>query len=1761
MTDRCCPEPDLLQRLLQGEVSGEEAETLEEHMLSCDACAENAGRLSRTDELSRSVRTAQQFAGDEQLLADVIERGKQLRSDVETVQSVETVLIGDRTPDDAPPEPSKKFDPQDIDFLHSPVQDDEIGRLGGYRILEVLGVGGMGVVFRAEDPRLRRQVALKAMKPAVAASKSAKERFLNEAQAAAAIEHDHIVTIHQVGEDRGIPFIAMRYLQGESLQSRLDREHRVDQREVVRLGRQIALGLAAAHERGLIHRDIKPDNVWLDSKQGRVKILDFGLVRSTSQDAGLTQSGMVVGTPKYMAPEQAEGQTVDHRCDLFSLGSVLYHLASGQAPFEGPNLTSTLLAVARANPTPITTLCPQLHPELAALIMLLLSKGPTARPQTATEVAELLEEIDHQFDALAHTETRIAPQVSSSKEPEETAAFVPQIVTDDSGRPPRRRKSAAAGWWLFGTALLAGIIFLVTSQGTVTIDIAEDLANEVRVDIRDGGETVAVLSEDNDWSVRLIGGQYQLEMSGGGDEFSLKGNTLTVSRFGRSIVQMEHIPSTPPRAAAGLPSSAQAATTPLANYALSFDGENDYVETPVRFDVTQPLTVEAYVTVPKQPEWNQVVLCDANLGGFGLGPRENGKWRMDVQALGGQGSKRDEVGYVRVEANDEIEYGRRTHVAAVYDGRIVRLYVDGKVQTRGRAVEDLVPSTLPILIGANPNEDVGTAENFLGTIDEVRISSTACYTKDFTPAERLDVDEHTLALYHFDDAEGTMLTDASGNGHHGTIHGATWVRVDDELNVIDDEPLATPADPYARDRAVAQWVVSQGGTVGAGYLDGNRWVGFTNASSIEEAGEAPIVLTAAGLASLDISDDDLERFAGLPALEAIGIGLTDVTVNGLHHLVKCPRLLRIQVNKARIQASELTVLKEAPSVFHLHLDIEQVDDQWVFLKELPRLRQLSINGRETPNLEQLQHYLQLRLVAFPRISQLDPSLIETLQAANPQLRILVGSGDSIQVLGTDPLLDSARRLIDLGVSFRGTVLADNSNFDLDDSESLGNSRVFSISEASIPVGTILTLEQRKQLASITHYWHSFDAPETRDADAFVEQLGNQSLINSLVLVDSDLTDAGLDSLAAQILLKRLDVRRTHVTQSAVERFHRQLPSCLVISDFGRIEYEHRLPKGWELPAEEPTTYLWPDDQPAPAIAPFTPEEAQQHQAAWAEHLDVPVEIENSIGMKFRVIPPGEFLMGSSEEESQRLLEELTAKDLPVYENKIPREVPQHRVVLTNAFAMGSHEVTRRQFRQFVDATGHTTEAERDGLGGEGYQEGQEGRVRSPEFLWHTGIGSGMLTDEHPVVNVSFSDAVAFCEWLSEQEGVPYRLPTEAEWEYACRAGSTTRFHFGNDDAQLGDYASLGGPLVTVGQHQPNAFGLFDVYGSVWEICPDFYGSYTAEPAIDPVANLEYDARIARGGSWTNPPVLFRSAIRWGFAWKEGDGGSSLNFGFRVVRDISNGPDPQRLGADEFISAVGDLGGTIFWQGSAARQAVSIEKGDDLPPLAGRYGLSLRFSRNETFGDEHLAQLAALARRQFGAHTAVNLNLSATRISDAGLKSLSGLWIRWLALNNTGITDDAVPHLLNIHGLETLHLPTTELTERGLTQLAQIPTLTAIILNRTPVNAVTISAWEKLQLHFLKLDNTPLGRAELQAIARIPTLTHLALGNAEVTDELLPELTLLTNLIDLKLPSNDVTAKGIDALHRALPKCRISWDAGTIEPVQADGAEADEASQK
>jgi serine/threonine protein kinase len=280
-------------------------------------------------------------------------------------------------------------------FLRPPQSSDEAGRLGGYRVLRVLGGGGMGVVFVAEDLKLNRRVALKVMQPDTAANPNGRKRFLREARAVAALQHDHIVPIYTVDEDNDIPFLIMPLLSGETLEKRLEREVKLPVAEVLRIGREMAEGLAAAHAAGLIHRDVKPANVWLEEGAGRVKLLDFGLARAAEeQQTKLTKEGGMLVTPAYMAPEQAGGE-VDQRADLFSLGAVLYEAATGQQAFGGGSVYAILARIAAVTPPPPRTVNPTMPQALSDVIVGLLAKRPDKRrPQSARETALLLRTLE-----------------------------------------------------------------------------------------------------------------------------------------------------------------------------------------------------------------------------------------------------------------------------------------------------------------------------------------------------------------------------------------------------------------------------------------------------------------------------------------------------------------------------------------------------------------------------------------------------------------------------------------------------------------------------------------------------------------------------------------------------------------------------------------------------------------------------------------------------------------------------------------------------------------------------------------------------------------------------------------------------------------------------------------------------------------------------------------------------------------------------------------------------------------------------------------------------------------------------------------------------------------------------------------------------------------------------------------------------------------------------------------------------------------------
>lgn len=284
-----------------------------------------------------------------------------------------------------------------LDFLEASDNPAMIGRLGEYEILELIGRGGMGVVLKGYQRELNRYVAIKVMAPHYASSAAARKRFAREAQAAAAVVHPHVVSIHSVNANAKLPYLAMPFVDCQSLQMRIDQNGPMELKDVLRIGKQTAEGLAAAHAQGLVHRDVKPANILLEDGVGRVQLTDFGLARAVD-DATMTRSGVIAGTPQYMSPEQASGSAIDRRADLFSLGSVLYTMCAGHSPFRAETTMGVLRRICEDTPRPLCDVNADMPPWLGRLVSRLHAKNPSDRFSSADEVAELLEQ------CLAHVQ-------------------------------------------------------------------------------------------------------------------------------------------------------------------------------------------------------------------------------------------------------------------------------------------------------------------------------------------------------------------------------------------------------------------------------------------------------------------------------------------------------------------------------------------------------------------------------------------------------------------------------------------------------------------------------------------------------------------------------------------------------------------------------------------------------------------------------------------------------------------------------------------------------------------------------------------------------------------------------------------------------------------------------------------------------------------------------------------------------------------------------------------------------------------------------------------------------------------------------------------------------------------------------------------------------------------------------------------------------------------------------------------------------------
>jgi hypothetical protein len=566
-------------------------------------------------------------------------------------------------------------------------------------------------------------------------------------------------------------YLAMEYVEGSDLASIVKEHGPLEIRQAVECILQAARGLQFAHEQGIVHRDIKPGNLLLD-KEGTVKILDMGLARIAGPEAALggaerlTTTGQVMGTCDYMAPEQSlDTHQADARADIYSLGCTLYRLLTGNPPYRGETFAKLFLMHLES---PIPSLCqarPEVPEALDAICQRMLAKKPEDRYQSMAEVAAELEAVLAVLSGGIRR--RLRRQATS--------------------RPAR----SWPGRWHFCRKLRR--VDTLTRQKKSTADQRTQPHNQPGA--RDRGNLLGKLKRAAGMARR----RPLLLLGIGPGLVVLLVVVLVLSlRHGTPVVEIdEDLGKDIGKAAA--PSTGQ-------HYALELDGRTGYVELPFCYDGTHPVTVEATVVPsPRMPNkvFSGVVSCQGP-GGLYLGMDE-GRWRF-------LGWNDDMQGCPRAESDEQPKFGAVQHLAGVFDGQSLIIFMNGRRATNpGNFVRTFKGHSPNFLIGATPrfkDRQLFAIDHFGGIVAEVRVSRVVRYTMDFTPQRRLEPDRDTIALYHFDEGEGNVAHDASGNGNHGKLHGSyRFVRASvlDQSRNDSPPPAIAPFDAAKAKEHQAAW--------------------------------------------------------------------------------------------------------------------------------------------------------------------------------------------------------------------------------------------------------------------------------------------------------------------------------------------------------------------------------------------------------------------------------------------------------------------------------------------------------------------------------------------------------------------------------------------------------------------------------------------------------------------------------------------------------------------------------------------------------------------------------------------------------------------------------------------------------------------------------------------------------------------------------------------------------------------------------------------
>lgn len=1179
---------------------------------------------------------------------------------------------------------------------------------GRYAIQKVLGQGAMGAVYLAKDTQLDRDVALKIPKFGDGNGVDEEEllaRFYREARAAATLRSPNICPVYDVGEIDGQHYITMAFIEGRPLKDYTKSKKTHSEKQIITTIRKLALGLAEAHEIGVIHRDLKPANIMVDLK-GEPVVMDFGLARrSSSDDVQVTQSGAIIGTPAYMAPEQVAGDqsAIDHQADIYALGIIMYELITGEMPFKG-NLMALLQQIALNNPTKPSELRPDIDPRLESICLKMIAGDQTQRYQSMTDVATDLQDVLRNPDEKHKQEQAKKKGPKPKSLPTAKEESNPALISIDRSKSSADRmrakqgkksspasKSTAASnskpsgstkpWMIAGgiggLVLLLGMAFFVRAD-KYDVQVTRD---DPEITLSVDGEVLNI-KEDHD-VIKLSAGEHKLQLEKAGlpthtEEFSVAKdgtNTLTAAvvngkldgLFNGEKLQTELSPAT-----VKTPSRGVNSPTAREEFALEFDGKskNVVIIPQTNWNERDELTYEVFVQdsdVNNHESGMKYVLNHHYTCAFL-------RW---VDGWGFMANLEGEK-MVRVSSSKQLPApGDWVHLAGVIKNRTVQLFVNG---------EPMEAKQLPEKVNSKSGNTIQLGPNFSGKIRGVKISKTARFDKRFDPPQQFSNDADTLALYQFNEGFGDVLKDSSGNGYDGKIEGAKWVPLDQTVAIENPE----------RNDA----------------LDFNGRTSRVEVPDFQLSGSPPLTLEGWLTPSEKSTSNAILFYGG--KLDSLTI-----QVGGIRRWEFGGRQAstdrRVEVFGPRIKNWETRT---------------HVAGQWD-----GKSLQLFIDGKPVKRNDNTGSF-------------------------TPQGILEIGGHD--------------------GSRFKGKI-------------------------------------DEIRISNTLRYNTEFTPPDVFTND-----------------------------------------------QHTLALYHFNEGSGDILKDSSGNGHDGKIVDAKWVKVDAETIAASP---PPPAIAPLDAAQAKAHQEAWADYLDLPVEREVELPggekMAFVLIPPGEFMMGTGEEEKTRFLEEAITSEDKFSIQRIPIEGPQHRVRITRPFYLGAYEVTQSQWEAVVG----------------------------------TNPSKNAGNPTHPVEMVNWDDTQLFFAKLnkdSTDQSLKFALPTEAQWEYACRAGTATLWYCGDNDEDLSQFAwYLQNARTTThpaGQLKPNAFGLYDMHGNVFEWCSDWFQKdsiayYENSPVDDPIGPASGTHRINRGGAFLFSASRQRSAHR-NFEGQN-RGFSIIGFRAAMMIDIAN----------------------------------------------------------------------------------------------------------------------------------------------------------------------------------------------------------------------------------------------------------------------------------